>query len=145
VLLHQNRVSKSLKCLVAVAALLTACTGSATAFQGTLFSGTVSDSATGDPLPAAHVRIAGTSRGTITSSAGQYTLRLDPGTYTLVLSMIGYRPDTAFITIPARTTYSAHLQRADIILPEMVVTSEDPAVEIIRRAIASKHMWLGRL
>jgi hypothetical protein len=110
-----------------------------------LFSGTVSDSATGDPLPAAHVRIAGTSRGTITSSAGQYTLRLDPGTYTLVLSMIGYRPDTAFITIPARTTYSAHLQRADIILPEMVVTSEDPAVEIIRRAIASKHMWLSRL
>ena len=34
---------------------------------------------------------------------------------------------------------------ADIVLPEVLATSEDPAIEIMRRAIARKHQWIDRL
>jgi len=77
--------------------------------------------------------------------AGEYTLQVEPGTYTIIASMIGYRPETTLVVVSHATVYHARLQASDIILPEMVITSEDPAVEIIRRAIASKRHWIGRL
>jgi hypothetical protein len=110
-----------------------------------VLSGTVTDSATGDPLPAAHVRIEGTARGTIASTAGEYTLQVEPGTCTIITSMIGYRPETTLVVISRNTVHNARLRASEIILPEVVVTSEDPAVEIIRRAIAYKHQWINRL
>jgi hypothetical protein len=108
-------------------------------------TGTVTDSASGDPLPAAHVRIAATSHGTITGSAGQFALRVFTGTHIVVVSMIGYRPDTTIVVVAGNTVHDARLQSAEIVLPEMVVTSEDPAVEILRRAIANKRRWISRL
>jgi hypothetical protein len=107
--------------------------------------GTITDAVTGEPLVAANVRVVGTTRGTITGSGGGYTLHLDPGTYTIVVSMIGYRSDTSRVTSGMRAEHNAHLTPADIVLPEMVISSEDPAVEIIRRAIANKRRWIDRL
>ncbi len=37
------------------------------------------------------------------------------------------------------------LRPADIVLPEVLATSEDPAIEIMRRAIARKHQWTDKL
>jgi hypothetical protein len=107
--------------------------------------GTVSDVSTHEPLPAAHVRIAGSARGTITSPSGEYTLQLDAGTYTFIASMIGYRPETTLVVLSATTVVNHRLQSIDIVLPEVVVTNEDPAVEIIRRAIARKRQWINSL
>jgi hypothetical protein len=107
--------------------------------------GTITDAVSGDPLPAAHVRIAGTSRGTITSPAGQYALHLEPGTYRIIVSMIGYAPDSADVALAAPATCNVRLHPSDIVLPELVVTAEDPAVEIIRRAIARKRHWVDKL
>ncbi len=128
-----------------IVALLAAIVSLATAAERLSLNGTVTDSATGNPLPAAHVRIAGTARGTITSPAGEYTLQVEPGTYTIIASMIGYRPETTLVVVSHATVYHARLQASDIILPEVVITTEDPAVEIIRRAIAAKRHWIGRL
>jgi TonB-linked SusC/RagA family outer membrane protein len=50
--------------------------------------GLVSDN-TG-PLPRATITAKGTPTGTVASATGAYTLRLAPGTYTLVASFIGY-------------------------------------------------------
>ncbi len=103
------------------------------------------DSATGEPLPAAHVRIAGTARGTITTPAGQYSLQVEPGTYTIIASMIGFRADTSRVIVSCAVIHNALLHPCEIILPEIVITTEDPAVEIIRRAIARKRHWVSRL
>jgi len=107
--------------------------------------GHIRDRATGDPLPSAHVRIPGTTRGTITGTGGEYALPLDAGTYRVIASMLGYRPDTALVRVEGVTVHNADLLPAEIVLPEVVVSSEDPAVEIIRRAIAHKRQWIDRL
>jgi hypothetical protein len=110
-----------------------------------LFSGTVLDAATSDPLVAAHVRVIGTSRGTITNTAGRFALHLPAGSSTIAVSMLGYRSDTITISLPPSIERTIRLQQCDIVLPEVVVTSEDPAYEIIRRAIAAKKQWSGKL
>ncbi|GAB2701498.1 TonB-dependent receptor [Mucilaginibacter koreensis] len=52
--------------------------------------GLVSDN-TG-PLPGATIAIKGTTTGTVASASGTYTLRVQPGTYTVTASFIGYLP-----------------------------------------------------
>lgn len=55
--------------------------------------GTVTDDATGQPLPGANVFLAGTTTGTATGDDGTYRLpTLRPGAVTLVVSMLGYEP-----------------------------------------------------
>jgi hypothetical protein len=110
-----------------------------------VIGGNVRDAATGEPLAAANIRVLGTSRGTIANAYGTYALTLDAGSYALVFSSIGYRPDTLQVHLTANLTHDVLLPASDIVLPEIVVTSEDPAFEIIRRAIANKKKWMDRL
>lgn len=110
-----------------------------------LIQGRITDRATGEPLPAAHVRLLHSSRGTITGNGGAYTLQVEPGMWTVTVRMLGYRPDTAVVHVRTTTTHDVALEPSEIVLPEFVVTSEDPAIEIIRRAIAAKRGWMNRL
>ena len=56
-------------------------------------SGTVRDKSTGEPLPAAAVRVAGTTMGALADEKGQYfILNVPPGTYTVQVNVIGYVP-----------------------------------------------------
>ena len=110
-----------------------------------VLSGRVTDAASGEPLAAANIRLLGTSRGTITNTQGHFTLMLDPGPARLLVSSLAYRPDTVEIRMTSDVEKAIALTPSDITLPEVVVTSEDPAIEIIRRAIASKRRWIDRL
>jgi hypothetical protein len=118
---------------------------SATADERYTVHGRIADRTTSEPLPAAHVRVLNTSQGTITGTGGGYTLQLEPGTYTIVVRMLGYKPDSAMVTVRGDVRHDVMLEPSEIVLPEVVITSEDPAVEIIRRAIAAKHAWAGKL
>ena len=54
-------------------------------------AGIVKDSGTKEPLVGANVYITGTSLGTATTDEGEYTIsNINPGTYTLKTSYIGY-------------------------------------------------------
>ena len=66
--------------------------------QGTL-RGTISDNASGDPLIAATVTVSGTTIGTVTNYNGEYVLPLRAGTYTVVVSYIGYSEQEETVTI----------------------------------------------
>ncbi len=107
--------------------------------------GIVTDAATGQTLAAANVRVLGSSLGTICNTDGRFALSLPPGTYTVVVSSLGYRPDTLRFELDGSVTRTIALQPSEILLPEVVVTSEDPALAIIRRAIESKRKWAERL
>jgi hypothetical protein len=108
-------------------------------------TGTVLDAATGEPLAAANVRILGTSRGTIANTTGVYSISLPGGEYRILFSMLGYAPDTVSIHLEGDMRRDVRMRPSDIVLPEIVVSSEDPAMGIIRRAIASKTRWIERL
>lgn len=106
--------------------------------------GRVHDRTTGETLSAATIRIPGTTRGTIANADGIFALQLDADSGKIIVSAIGYAPDTLSVRAGAGL-YDIHLTPSEIIMPEVVVSSEDPAVEIIRRAIARKHRWIDRL
>lgn len=62
--------------------------------QGAI-SGTVTDSLSGSPLPGVNVVISGTTQGTATNAEGNYTITgVEPGTYDLRASFIGYETKT---------------------------------------------------
>src|SRR3990170_2785185 len=74
--------------LFALSALLILISQWASAQQTGTIRGTVKD-ASGDPLSGASVTVEGRRTGTVTDARGSYTLRVSPGTYTLVVSFVG--------------------------------------------------------
>ncbi|HUL43883.1 MAG TPA: DUF5686 family protein [Bacteroidota bacterium] len=114
--------------------------------QGSLtVRGSVSDSATKEPLAAANIRIVGTSQGTISNERGKFSLNIPTGSATLVISHIGYEPDTLRTVPQTSRVYDVLLKASPVLMPEMVVLAEDPALEIIRKAIAHKRQWMEKI
>ena len=73
--------------------------------QTASLSGTVTDADDGQSLPGASVLIAGTAQGTATDFDGNYSITgLDPGTYTIVFSFIGYQNQEIDVTLTAGET-----------------------------------------
>lgn len=54
-------------------------------------SGTVIDGEFNEPMAFANIVVKGTSKGTNSDFDGKYQLELDPGTYTLVFTFVGYQ------------------------------------------------------
>ncbi|MGD8778743.1 MAG: TonB-dependent receptor [Ignavibacteria bacterium] len=64
-------------------------------------AGRVTDTETGSNLPAANVLIEGTSIGTATDLNGRFIIPgVQPGTYQLTISYVGYKKKTMSVTVP---------------------------------------------
>jgi len=119
---------------------------SATSFaQVVTLSGTIRDNSSGTTLAAANVRVEGTSRGTVANSMGVYRLSLEKGEHTIIFSFIGYRSDTLRKVIDKPTEYDPSLQPTTIQMGEVIITSEDPAMAIMRKVIEHKKRWTESL
>jgi TonB-dependent SusC/RagA subfamily outer membrane receptor len=76
-------------------------------------TGTVTDSASGQPLPGAQVLIVGTQLGTTVTSSGQYTLRNVPaGTRTVRVQRLGYSVTERAVDVPAGGTVTVNFSVA---------------------------------
>ena len=53
----------------------------------------------GSPLTGASVTVQGSKAGTTTDANGNYTLKLPPGTYTIVVSFVGQTPQRSQVTV----------------------------------------------
>lgn len=72
--------------------------------KGTI-TGTITDKdVNNSPLAFANAIIKGTSIGTTTDEKGKYTLKVEPGNYTLVFSFIGYENMEVKVTVKAGET-----------------------------------------
>lgn len=60
--------------------------------------GTVKD-ANGNPLAGASVTVQGIKAGTTTDAAGNYSLKLPPGKYSVTVSFVGQAPQTSAVTV----------------------------------------------
>lgn len=102
--------------------------------------GKIQSSSTGELLYYASVRVDGTVNGTTSNSEGKYELKLKSGHYKLIATYIGYTSDTLNISLNANSTYDFKLEPVGVNIPEITVLPEDnPAYEVIRRAISAKH------
>ncbi|QXD15974.1 DUF5686 and carboxypeptidase regulatory-like domain-containing protein [Rhodocaloribacter litoris] len=126
-------------------ALLLVWLGAPPVFGQVLVEGTVRDAATGEPLPAANVHVEGTYRGTITNEDGWYALRLDGLPAVLVVRYIGYATQRRTLRPGDAGRQDFDLEPVAYELDEVVVTGEDPAVEIMRQVIARKQQWRAAL
>lgn len=109
---------------------------------GQLFSirGKIYDKENNSSLSYANIRVAGTTIGTSSNSAGEFELKLESGEYFLISSYIGYISDTIFIKVEKDISgFKISLKPTEINLPEVVVKpGENPALEIIRKAIEKR-------
>ena len=91
-------------------------------------TGTVVEAGTGDPLPGANVRIKGTSTGTTTDLKGRYRLDgLDPGTYGVVYSFVGFQQKTVTgveVEAGKPTAIEVTLAEETAQLDEVVISAE---------------------
>ncbi len=124
--------------------LLAAFVVSAGLARAQVVTGTITDAETGDGLPAATVQIVDTYSGTITNGEGRYELRVPDRPATLAVRFIGYEPTE--VTVEAgQDRLDVALQPAAFVSPEVVVTDENPAINIMRRVIERKQVWQAGL
>ncbi|HEY6503270.1 MAG TPA: DUF5686 and carboxypeptidase regulatory-like domain-containing protein, partial [Chitinophagaceae bacterium] len=110
------------------------------------FAGKISGKVTDDkgvPLPYASISIKGTTRGTTANSSGNYSITLSPGQYTLICQYVNYKREEKTITVTDDdqvVNFSLTVQQ--LTLSEVIVKKgEDPAYEIIRKAISKRSYY----
>ncbi|RMF61725.1 MAG: PEGA domain-containing protein, partial [Calditrichaeota bacterium] len=75
--------------------------------------GTVVATESGEPLPGANVSILGTMRGASTNVDGQFTLNIEPGTYRVQASFIGYTAVEKDVKVTVGETVTVEFQLAE--------------------------------
>ena len=102
--------------------------------------GRVLDQSTKEPLSFTNIRVAGTTYGASANKNGEYELKVKPGKHKLIASYIGYKSDTLIINVYNNiSNVDFHLNQTNITLPDIVIVpGEDPAIRIIRNALARK-------
>ncbi|MGI8581229.1 MAG: DUF5686 and carboxypeptidase regulatory-like domain-containing protein [Chitinophagaceae bacterium] len=98
----------------------------------------------GNRLPFSSVFIKGSTQGVTANSEGRFHFNLSPGTYTLVCQHVGYTKQEKKITLEKNneeTIFILSLQKFQ--LKEVIVKTgdEDPAYEIIRKAIKKRSFY----
>lgn len=83
-------------------------------------TGTVTDAATGEPLPGVNISIEGTTTGTSSNADGEFSLNVPNLDETLVFSFVGY--ETVTVPIDGRTTLEVVMQTQAIHGGEVIVT-----------------------
>ncbi len=96
------------------------------------------------PLYGSNIYIQETKQGIICNENGEYQIHLPQGSYTLEYRCLGYKSITKKVSLTAQSiTLDVLLDEVPFILKEVTVTNnEDPAYEIIRKAIKQAPVYL---
>ena len=110
-------------------------------------SGFISDAETAEPLPFVNIVLQGSNSGTTTDERGYYVIqRLQPGSYTLNISFIGYRTVEEPVELAAGIDLRRDIQMEpeDLQGQEVVVTADrtrfEKAVEVSRVNLSSREL-----
>ncbi|MBN1423336.1 TonB-dependent receptor [Candidatus Fermentibacteria bacterium] len=114
---------------------LLGCLTVAAAAQPGSIRGSVEDSETGDPLPGVNILVQGTYSGAVSDLDGSFLIPdLNPGDYTLEITMIGYkvtRMTGVKVSANAATPVAARLEPTVLALgQEIVIVGEQPLFDI---------------
>ncbi len=114
-------------------------------FSQKKISGKIADSKTGEGLPAAHVIIKDTYTGTIANEDGEYSLVVKSFPATIVVRYIGFETQEKTIDEDFDGYLDFLLEESVAQMEELVVTTEDPAIRIMKEVIARKKVWRAKL
>lgn len=114
------------------------------AFAQQEITGKIADAETGDPLPAAHVIVKDTYRGTISNRDGEFSIKVREYPVTLVVRFIGFESQEKTIT-EDHGPVDFLLKPSIAQMGEIVVTGEDPAIAIMKEVIRRKKIWRANL
>ncbi len=120
----------NVKTSILLFALLMLAAGATALFAGTTgkISGRITDASTGEPLIAANVLLKGTRMGTSSDVDGNFMiLNIPPGTYTVTVTMIGYRQvqyENVRVNIDLTTRLLTELHPMAVELEAVIVTAE---------------------
>lgn len=114
-------------------ALLVLCAGDTLAGTTGKISGRVTDAQTREAIPGASVVIDGTHLGAAANIDGYYFINnVPPGTYSLVVSLIGYQKTVVrgvVVKIDLTTAIDVKLNSTTVDVAEVVITAERPLVQ----------------
>ncbi len=102
----------------------------------------------GVAVPFVNVLVKGTTKGTLSNAQGNYVIQIGPQKETLVFRFIGYKVVEKVVDgTKGDQTLNITLQNDGVMLKEIVVTAnnEDPAMEIMRQAIAKRDFYLNQV
>ena len=108
-------------------------------------TGTVVDAQNLEPLPAAHIVIKGTYKGTVANADGNFRIKLDSLPTTLVVRFLGYKTKEQTINVDFSDSLVVYMEEAYLEMEEIVVTGEDPAISIMKEVIRRKKIWRENL
>jgi iron complex outermembrane receptor protein len=91
-------------------------------FAQSSVTGTVTDASNGEPLIGATVIIKNERKGTATNYDGQYSLSVENGTYTLVVSYVGYAEQEKEVSVSDNLTADFALELSGITGTEVVIS-----------------------
>lgn len=83
--------------------------------------GSLRDSSSLAPLPGATINFPDLKRGMVTDSLGRFSFRMLPGSGRIMLSLIGYKPNSQRYLLTSDTTLSLFLASKAIEMNEVVV------------------------
>jgi len=93
-----------------------------------------------------NVKLADSSYGTTADKSGYYFIRLHTGSHKLIFSYLGYFTDTSDVYIEDKDIErDIYLSPSEIMTESIDVYGEDPAYEIIRKAIQYKKIFKKEL
>ncbi len=103
--------------------------------------GVVTDDSTHQVLPYATIRVEQSDIVTSSNKEGRFVLELSPGSYSLLVTYVGYNSKQITARAPDEQEVAIALQPAAIQMPEVTINSddEDPAMEIMREAIKRRE------
>src|SRR5437867_3540212 len=86
-----------------------------------VLTGTVSSE--GKTLVGANVVVKGTTIGTSTDATGAYTLKVSPGTYDIIFSLVGYETKTLTVTLQEKEekVFAVELKPEAVKIQEVLV------------------------
>lgn len=125
-----------------LAFLLLACFAGLDAQTKVTVKGYVRDAANGETLIGATIYLDGTDKGTATNEYGFYSLTVQPGTYTLVASYLGYGDQRNKVELLGNQTFDFAMGQAGSLLAEVTVTAteEDQNVSTVQMSVERLDM-----
>ncbi|MEJ2053150.1 MAG: DUF5686 family protein [Calditrichaceae bacterium] len=110
-----------------------------------VIKGYITDSETGESLPAANLQIEGTLSGAITNQEGKFLLELKSLPASVLISYIGYESKRIDITDDENNMLKIKLKPVILEMDAIEVSAEDPAMNIMRKVIKKKQEWIKKL